>query len=1132
MKLTVSIVQGFKVSRFRAFKASDVSGATEGDVVRPTANLSRPTVGDQRSTNAIKRLFSIWLFLTLAAFGQAEPAQRVITGKVKSGSVPLPGVAIVLSDEAGHKVITSTDANGSFRAQLSADGHWKISAELSGFATASQEVTVDAAHPALAVELRLTLLSRTPASTPHAPATAGGARAAGQPRGMPNSANLRQRLNAMPDELSSAASAAATPDTPLPGMPSLATSADAANESLAITGPTASSTDFTRNLDDLRDRVLEMRANGQLPAEGLGQVLGGMGGLGGLMGGPGGGGRVGGIGRFNVNKVHGSFVYTGGNSDFNASPYSLSGIPSSQPGYASNKLGGTIGGPLNIPHVYEGGTKTFFFVNFNVTRSNTLYDAFSHVPTQEERDGDFAGTRQENGQPVVVLDPSNNFQPFPNDTLSHINPVSAALLNLIPLPNQPASQQNFRFTNAEGSNTENLGIRLIHNFGSPQNGRRGMGFRSRNNINFALNFTGSASDLPKPFPALGGKTDSHGERAQLGYSASRGRWTNQMTFTFNQQQTGTQNHFAGVENVAGLAGINGISTNPANWGAPGLSFADYTGISDVVPQNRRDQVFQGADTLILRRGKHTYRLGGDARRLLTGLRQNSDPNGSFTFTGFATGYDFADFLLGMPQQTALQYGPYAYSFRANGYDLFGQDSWRLRSNVSMELGLRYEYVSPYSEAHDRIANLDPTTNFASVTPVLPGQVGPYFSLPGLVKPDRHNYAPRIGIAWKPVKKTVVRAGYGINYNLGQYKSIVRQLAFQPPFSFTQTTNACTAINPNSSCVPSAQLMLQNGFPAPAPGTITNNYGIDPNYRLGYVQMWNLNVQYELSPTLLLNVGYTGSKGSGLDMVRAPNRGPEGLLIPNAQAFLWETSQGFSILHAGSLRLRKRMARGLSVGGTYTFAKSIDNASSIGGGATVVAQNDLDLAAERGLSSFDVRQRLTGDYVYEFPLGTGKRWLDSGGIIAHILGDWNWSGDVTIQSGMPWSAQVVGNVADVNRGTNGTLRADYNGQPIALPNPGIAEWFNTAAFSVPPLGQFGNSGRNIIIGPGQIDFDMSLNKNIPMRDMMGFEIRLSANNIFNTPHYTTIDTNVSSHTFGQVTAVGAMRQLTVQGRFRF
>ena len=308
--------------------------------------------------------------------------------------------------------------------------------------------------------------------------------------------------------------------------------------------------------------------------------------------------------------------------------------------------------------------------------------------------------------------------------------------------------------------------------------------------------------------------------------------------------------------------------------------------------------------------------------------------------------------------------------------------------------------------------------------------------------------------------------------------------------------------------------------------------MDPNYRLGYVQIWNLNVQYELSSTLVMNVGYTGSKGTDLDLVEAPNRGPNGLLIPNVQAFLWDTSSGNSILHAGTLRLRRRMTHGMAAGGTYTYSKSIDNASSIGGTAVVVAQNPANLAAERGLSSFDMRHRLTGDFLYELPLGTGKKWLDSGGVWARVLGDWTWSGTFTVQSGTPWTARLLNAYSDVNSGVNGALRANYNGQPIQLSNPSVGEWFNTAAFSAPLTGQFGNAGRNTIIGPGMVDFDMALSKNFPIREAMGLQVRVSANNVFNTPHFTAIDTVVGSPTFGRVTAVGPMRTLQIASRFRF
>jgi hypothetical protein len=238
------------------------------------------------------------------------------------------------------------------------------------------------------------------------------------------------------------------------------------------------------------------------------------------------------------------------------------------------------------------------------------------------------------------------------------------------------------------------------------------------------------------------------------------------------------------------------------------------------------------------------------------------------------------------------------------------------------------------------------------------------------------------------------------------------------------------------------------------------------------------------------------------------------------------------MHQGTVRLRRRMHNGISIGGTYVFSKSIDNASSIGSGAVVVAQNDLDLAAERGLSSFDQRHRLTADYVVELPFGTGKAYLNSPGPLSKIFGDWTWTGDFTIASGTPFTARVVGDIADVARGVNGTLRANYNGLPIQLSDPTVQEWFNTAAFTQPPLGSFGDAGRNTIIGPGSVVFDMALSKNIPLKDMMGLEIRAEALNVFNHANFSAIDTTVNSPTFGQVISVGNMRRMQFSTRFRF
>jgi hypothetical protein len=322
--------------------------------------------------------------------------------------------------------------------------------------------------------------------------------------------------------------------------------------------------------------------------------------------------------------------------------------------------------------------------------------------------------------------------------------------------------------------------------------------------------------------------------------------------------------------------------------------------------------------------------------------------------------------------------------------------------------------------------------------------------------------------------------------------------------------------------------------------VTNNFAVDKNYKLGYVQIWNLNIQREITPSLLLNVGYNGSKGTDLDMERAPNRLPNGQLrISGVQPFILETSQGDSILHAATVQLRKRMRHGMAAQGTYVFSKSIDNASSIGGGAVVVAQNDLDLAAERGLSSFDQRHKFSGNFTYELPFGTGKEWLNNnGGWLENVFGDWLWSGNVTLGSGLPFTPRVLGSPLDIVQGLNGTLRANLVGDPYSGTCPNgfvvgtIECWFNTSAFALPTLGTFGDARRNSIIGPGQFTFGMSVSKTLLAKDTRALELRISANNVFNHPEYTSIGTIVGTPTYGQVIAAGPMRTVNLSARYRF
>jgi hypothetical protein len=827
-----------------------------------------------------------------------------------------------------------------------------------------------------------------------------------------------------------------------------------------------------------------------------------------------------------------------------------------------------VGGPLNIPHIYHGGSKTFYFFNFNGKHGENPFDQFSTVPTVLERQGNFSQSTYSSGAAVEIFNPATN-APFPCNptcnTIPQINPAAQGLLNYIPLPNLPGSTQNFHYVTAATSDSDDLNVRVNHSFGAaPAGGRRGGGGRNapRNSLQVGFHYHQTTATLTNPFPSVGGSTTVRSFDIPVSYTRSIGKLTNIVRADFNRNRTRTQNLYAFNNDIASALGITGVSTNPFDWGLPSLSFRDLASLSDTTPSLARPQTYTFSDNVIWNHGKHTWRWGGDFRRVQVNTDTDSNPRGSFVFSGTNTaqfngstqipntGYDFADFLLGLPQQTSVQFGQGSY-FRGNYWDLYAQDEWKMRGNLTLNLGVRYEYVSPLTEINNRIVNLELSPGVLtqtppySVTPVTPGANGVPDSL---VRPDRRGFAPRIGFAWKPLPNTVVRGGYGINYNTGAYQGIAQQLALQPPFATTSTNVQTTP----------GELTLQDGFPA-ATG-ITNNYAVNPNYRFGYVQIRNLDIQQQIRPTLLLNLDYTGTKGTNLDILEAPNRTLGGILVPGVQAFTYENSVADQEANALSVRVRKRLASGFSVGGTYTFSKSLDDASSIGAGATSVAsssglgaggtgaagasastnggaanvaQNPLDLSAERGLSSFNQTHKFTADYLLELPFGHDKRWLTGNTPWRAVLGDWQWSGDWTIASGLPFTPRLLNNPCELNGGTTGTLRPNLvPGQSISLPNPSIAEWFNTAAFVGQTTCSYGNARRNSIIGPGSKVFDMAFTKVFPLKEARVLEFRAQATNIFNLVNYSSIDTTVDSPTFGRVTTVGGMRQFTITSRFRF
>ena len=1060
-----------------------------------------------------------------------------ISGVVKSGNVLLPGVAVSAANTlTGKKYFTSTDLDGTFKISVTGKGRYVVKAEFSAFAPLTQEIVINDENRNGKAEMVMVLLSRAQKEEQQA-AQQEQRQQAQQLASSGRGAAVQQLALSSSGADIGGGAAAGTDAASLAGagLPNAGLGADGGNESVAISGAQGRAEQNMFDPGEMQDRMADLAGQarqgggGGIFAMGGGGFGGGAGPMGVMMGG-GGSGR--GMRGFNANKAHGSIFYNYGGSGLDAKSYSLNGQPETKASYNQNRFGITVGGPLNIPHIYNGGTKTFIFGNYSGSRSTNPYDVFSTVPTAAERAGDFSSLQ-----------------------VTNINPVSAQLLSFIPLPNLPGDVRNFHFVSASPTDSDTGFVRFNHNFGPQQVGFGNRGARQQQrrqqqqqnqkkenerwsqSINAMFVYNNIRSTVLNPFPGLGGKQSTHNYNVNFGHTAVKGLFLNSLRFTYNRSGANTANNFTNQENIEGQLGINGVSQRPADFGLPNINLSpQFSNLQDLTPVLRNSQTYSISDSMSLTRGKHGWTWGGDLRRQLVDTSNASNARGTFIFTGGVTGIPFADFLLGLAQETSLQSGAEEYSFRSRTFDLYVQDNWRVAKNLTLNLGVRYEYVTPFIELNNQLANLDVAPDFSAVAPVLPGQIGPITGKKypdGLVNPDRNNFAPRLGLAWKPLPKTVVRAGYGINYNIGQYGQMASQLGFQPPFAVAQINPALTT-----------PLTLQNGFPAGIAASadhITNTYAVDPNYRLAYVQSWNLNIQQEIKTSLVVNIGYTGSKGTHLDIVRAPDQLPTGgprfaactpTIVSCVQPFLFESSEGSSILHQGTLRIRKRLQHGLSLGGTYTYSKSIDDASSIGGGAAVVAQNDLDINAERGLSSFDQRQRFVADYLYDLPFGKDKKWLTGNGVAQTIFGGFALSGNVTLASGLPFSPRFFGTATDLSRGVTGATRPDIvPGQSIQLANPTIQDWFNTAAF-VAPAGVFGTAGRNTIIGPGTVSFNMSVAKTIQVKEMQSMELRISATNVFNNANFTSIDATVGSRTFGQVIAAGAMRKAQLTARYRF
>lgn len=860
--------------------------------------------------------------------------------------------------------------------------------------------------------------------------------------------------------------------------------------------------------------------------------------------------------RFNLSPAFGNHrpgtrgLYNGGigaifnNSALDARPYSLTGLPLPKASYNQLTEVFTLGGPLKIPHLWYHGPN--FFVAYERTRDRNASTQSGLVPDAAERNGDLSGLLNPSGQPVTIINPVTGL-PFAGPI--PVSPQAQTLLNLYPLPNLTGnSRYNYQTQVLDNTHLDTLQLRLDKTLGH------------RDALNASFGLQSSRADTANLFN-FRDTTDILGIDSKINWSHMRHGYLFVLGYHFTRLRTNVHPQFENLENISGNAGITGNDQSPNNWGPPGLIFSSgFASLGDAQSLFNRNRTDAFSLSVSHTRRRHTVTFGGDFREEQFNQLSQQNPRGVFTFTGAATsgalsggtsasGSDLADFLLGIPDTSAVAFGNPDKYFREPVYDTYVQDDWRMRPELSINTGLRWEYGAPVSELFGRLVNLDIAPNFSGVAPVLGNS--PTGSLTGmkypdsLIRSDKRGFEPRIGIAWRPIPAStvVVRAGYGIYRDSSIYLTMAQAMAQQAPLS----TNISVA---NSGACP---LSLANGFPN-CPTNPVDTYAVDPNFRVGYAQIWQLSLQRDLPGAMVVSANYVGIKGTRGMQEFLPNTYPIGATNPCPTCpvgFVFVTSNGNSTRESGELELRRRLRKGITAKLSYTYSKSIDDDSQIGAQSQatngeqnqssdnllasasqssaplIIAQNWLDLNGERGLSPFDQRHLVKAQFQYTTGMG-----LEGGTLLSgwkgRLLKEWTIVNQISTGTGLPETPVFLAAVPGT--GVTGTIRPDVTGAPIHEIADG--RFLNPAAFTAPVSGQWGTARRNSITGPNQFNMDASLSRTFRLRNKYNLDVRLDAINVLNHAAFTSWNTVANSVTFGLPASVNPMRSVQLTGRLRF
>jgi outer membrane receptor protein involved in Fe transport len=919
-------------------------------------------------------------------------------------------------------------------------------------------------------------------------------------------------------------------------------------------------------------------------------------------------GRAGG-GIFNIvtrsgtNEFHGTAYNYLRNDVLNANSFFGNRAGQKKAAFRFNQFGATIGGPIDFPEKlfgplkYAGKNRSFFFGSYEGVRFSQGGTYIGTVPTLRERAGDFSQTRNAAGAVIPIYDPATT-RPNPaapgqflrDQFVGNViprgrwNPVFTRMLEFIPMPNATGNANtaagNYVKSTANRISKDTFSMRLDHqltekqrmsgrfnyddtpfarpdfygNIATPTFGEQV--FKRRN---FGLDYTVTIS------PSLVGNflfSFTRLENNRLPFSDGFDITSLGFPAALKAQLIPTSFPSIIVNGMGGSFSITNSGTTNLLGGNDLIRFGDNTGS------------WSGALTKTLNR--HTLKFGGEARLLRPNFWQFGDTSTNFTFTpGFtqgpnptaaaaaSTGFSFASLMLGTPGSGVYTRAA-SLATQVKYYGGFIQDDWKITNNLTLNLGLRYEYESPRTERYNQLTNFDPNATPPLTAPGLNVKgaltfVGVNGNRREQWNPDRNNFSPRIGFAWNVTPKTVVRGGGGIFYaaltGVGGASGVIGVSGFEASTNMVASLNGVTPLN-----------FLDNPYPTGINQPTGSQLGaatllgqsirfVDRNLRQSYSAQWNLNVQRELPGGMLFEAGYAGNRSLKLQQDRELNQLPDSALslgdglraqvtnpffgqittgalasatIPRAQLLrpyphfqsvvsvnaTWASSN----YHAALISLQRRFSKGLTINGSYTFSKLLDYATGTFAGETLSAggfQNFNNLRADRSLSALDAPHRLVLNGLYSLPFGAGRR-FNPGSVAGVLVGGWEVAAIYSFQSGGPL---LFSSVTNTNFSQGGGQRPNLIGDPT-LPDGErtLARWFNTSAFAAPAPYTFGSAPRSLgnIRSDRLSSIDVSVVKNTKLYESVGLQFRAEFFNLTNTPRFAPPNTSFGSAAFGQVT----------------